>query len=396
MISQAGGGGANLHVYYFPKPTLDLSYHYGGAYAFDRFETYKPILEELVSLKLQEPPIQVAVLQDPYTLYCKHRTTFGSRLEDLKRWFELLKGDAVLFEEFTPERAANYKLVLPNILDEVMSEESIAALDRLARGGAKMIVCANTGRYSPELGAKPFQLLKKLGITPPKGPYVQSRRKVLAEVSADNPLFAKGDNVSFFTLAELQSDLQSPAVKKDFWKYPYRWIPQTDYFGYYAENKRTNGTVLARFAEGGVALSSHKVGKGEVIVFWGTPDLRGGKLKGLMAKATVWADAVSPRFGSPIPRTLEGHSDKLERHYALLYQETPGTYTQKLSTVPDGTWFLDDMVSQQKLGAWTGKELREKGLTVTFVEGCSPLKAIRMMPVRQMRAKWPANYRQPR
>lgn len=395
MISQAGGGGANLHIYYFPGPTLDLAAHYGGAYAYDRFETYKPILEELLSLKLQEPPIRVAVLHDPYTLYCKHRTTFGARLEDLKRWLELCKDDAVLFEELTPERAENYRLVLPNILDEVMSAENIETLDRLVRGGARTILCANTGSYSPELGAAPFQLLRKLGIAPPAGPYVQDRKDVAAEVVADHPLFAKGDKVPFFSLADLQSDLQSPAVKEAFWRYPYRWIPQTDYFGVYAANRETNGVVLARFADGGVALSKHQVGKGEAIVLWGTPDLRDGKMKGLMARAAVWADAVSPRYGSPIPRTLEGHSSKLGRHYALLWQETPGTYTQKLSTVPDGQWFLDDMVSAQKLGTYTGRELREKGLEVTFIEGYSPLKVVRMMPVKDMRAEWIGKYRQP-
>lgn len=129
------------------------------------------------------------------------------------------------------------------------------------------------------------------------------------------------------------------------------------------------------------------------MVFWGTPDLRNNKLNGFMAKAENWAGAVSPRRGSPIPHTLEGHSKKLKRHYALLYQEKEGTFTQKLATVPDGKWFLTDIVSSQRLGTYTGKELREKGLTVTFVNGYSPLKIIRMMPLSQMSAKWIDKYR---
>ncbi len=394
MISQAGGGGANLHIYYMPNPTLDLAAHYGGAFAYDRFESFKPMLEELVSFKLQGPPVQVAVTQDPYTLYCKHRTTFGARLDDLNRWFDLLKDDSVAFEELTPEREANYKLLLPNVLDEVMSAESIANLDRLVRAGAKMVIAANTGKYSPELGREPFQLLKRLGIPAPQGAYVQSRTEVAATVTADNPLFATGDKLSFFTLAELRRDLQSDAVKKDFWKYPYRWIPQTDYFGFYPDNRQTGGTVLARFAEGGTALSRHRVGEGEVMVFWGTPDLRGDRLKGMMAQAAGWAGAASPRRGSPIPHTLEGHSDKLKRHYALLYQENAGTYTQKLATVPDGDWFLDDLISSQKLGLYTGRELRENGLALTFAEGYSPLKVIRMIPAGKNAADWSQRYRQ--
>ena len=394
MIAQAGGGGANLHIYYFPNPSLDLSAHYAGCYAYDRMETFKPILEELVSIQLQDPPIAVAALQDPYTLWTKHRTTFGARLDDLKRWFELLTADAIPHHELqqlAPD--AHYKLILPNVLDEVMSEANIEATGALVRNGAKLIIGANTGSYCPELGDEPFQLLKKLGIDPPQGPYIQNRSNTAAIATADGPLFAKGASVPFFSLADLQSDLQSDAIKKAFWKYPYRWIPQTDYFGHYPQNKQTNGAVLAKFSGGGVALSLHKVGKGEVVVFWGTPDVRDGKLAGLMTKATVWADAVSPRAGSPIPRTIEGHSDKLKRHYALLYQETTGTYTQKLITVPDGEWFLDDMVSGQKLGLYAGKELRENGIELTFVEGYSPLKVIRMLPKGQSKPTWLEKYR---
>ncbi len=396
MIAQAGGGGANLHVYYYPNPTLDLAAHYAGVYNYDGMEKYKPILEELASIKLRNPPIEVAALQDPYTLYTKHRTVFESRLDDLKRWFELLKADAVGHDELQNLDVANgkkYKLILPNALDEVMSQGNIEAVDALVRHGAKMVMTANTGSYCPEYGNEPFQLLKKLGIAPPAGPYVQNRQGVAAIAATDNPLFPANAPVPFFSLADLQADLQSDGVKKDFWKYPYRWIPQTDYFGHYPENKQTNGEVLATFADGGGAMSLHKVGNGEVIVFWGTPDMRDEKLKGLMQKATVWADAVSPRYGSPIPNTIEGHSEKLKRHYALLYQGTAGTYTQKLITVPDGEWFLDDMVSGQKLGLYTGQELRENGLELTFVESYSPLKVIRMLPKGQNMPGWVDKYR---
>jgi hypothetical protein len=213
--------------------------------------------------------------------------------------------------------------------------------------------------------------------------------------SSDNPLFAKGSKVEFFTLADLHQDIRTDHVKKNFWEYPYRWIPETDYFGYYPENKKVNGEVLARFASGGVAMSLHKVGKGKVIVFWGTPDMSRKKLKGMMAKAAKWAGVTNPRLNSPIPLTTEGHSDLLKRHYALLYQETPGSYTQKLLSVPDGEFFVDDMVSDQKLGVFTGKELRETGVPVVFTEGYSPLKIIRMIPMKQMNTRWERKYRVP-
>lgn len=130
MMAQAGAGGANLHVYYMGNPTFLLPAHYGGAYAFDRFEMFKPILRELHSVKMVEPVKEVAVLQDPDTLYCKHRTMFSARKEDLKQWFNLLKLDAIDYEDLRPEKAKQYKLLMPNILDEVMSEQNIVSLDQ--------------------------------------------------------------------------------------------------------------------------------------------------------------------------------------------------------------------------------------------------------------------------
>ena len=62
--------------------------------------------------------------------------------------------------------------------------------------------------------------------------------------------------------------------------------------------------------------------------------------------------------------------------------------------MPDGKWFLDDMVSGQKLGLYTGQELRESGLGVTFVEGYSPLKIVRMLPKGQNKPRWLEKYRQ--
>jgi hypothetical protein len=90
MTAQAGGGGANLHVYYFAQKTLDLVAHYGGVHAYDRYETFKPILRELHGAKLQSQPKQVAVIQDLMTLMTKHRTMHGGRPTDLRQWFGLL------------------------------------------------------------------------------------------------------------------------------------------------------------------------------------------------------------------------------------------------------------------------------------------------------------------
>jgi len=120
-------------------------------------------------------------------------------------------------------------------------------------------------------------------------------------------------------------------------------------------------------AIGGVAVSRHQVGKGEVIVFWGTPDYRPEKLGFLMARAASWAGVQNPRAGNPVPLMIEGKAETTGRHYALLFQETPGHYVQRIPTAPDGQWFLDDMVSDRRLGVFSGQELRERGVPLDFL-----------------------------
>jgi hypothetical protein len=386
--AQAAGGGANLHLYYSPdRPTLVT--HYGDSFSYDRFQKFKPIMDELQKIELLDPTIQVATLQGKLTMATKHRTIFSPRMEDLKRWFELLDVDSIPREALRADHADRYKLLLPNIIDEVMPEADIRLLDKIVReNGAKMIITANTGKYSPERGNEAFQLLKQLGINAPTGSYIENKAGVVAPVATDSALFKKGENISFFTLAQMQEDAQSKEIRDAFWKYPYRWIPQTNYFGYYRDNKTTNGEVLARFSEGGVAVSSHKVGKGEVVVFWGTPDYRPAKLGSLMGRAATWAGITNPRTGNPIPFMVEGHAKENGRHYVLLFQDTPGTYTQRIPTAPDGEWFLTDMVSDRRIGSFTGADLRTKGVPLDYLKGASPLQILRMVPMANMEAGW--------
>ena len=393
MTAQAAGGGANLHVYYMPNPTLSLPAHYGGVFAYDAFEKFKPILTELHGMTLISPKKEVAVNHDLYTLYTKHRTTFGARLDDLKRWFELLEADSVPYTRLTPEKCSGCKLVLPNILDEVISRESLELYDKAVRNGAKMIITANTGKFVPELGKEPFQLLKKMGIEPPVSEYCQRGANVTAAVNGEDSLFFRpGQKIAFQTSDSLHAQLNSDEVKRKFWMYPYRWIPETDYFGYYPGQKISGGRVIARFADGGAAVSLHKVGRGEVVVFWGTPDISGGKLNGMMSRAADWAGVVNPLKKNPLRYMLEGKNGKLKRHYLLVFNDRPGTYTLPVPNVPDGDWFLDDPVSSMRLGRYDGKYMRENGLELTWTDGYSPLKFIRMIPAGNI-PDWKDKYR---
>ncbi|MBA3936288.1 MAG: hypothetical protein H0X38_02415 [Planctomycetes bacterium] len=78
---------------------------------------------------------------------------------------------------------------------------------------------------------------------------------------------------------------------------------------------------------------------------------------------------------------------------ALLYQEHAGTYTVTLPATPDGEWFIDDMVGQQRFGIYQGAELRERGLPLTFVDGCPPLKVLRLLPRSQIGQHWAETFR---
>jgi hypothetical protein len=185
----------------------------------------------------------------------------------------------------------------------------------------------------------------------------------------------------------MRREVADPKLLGRFFDWPFKWISETDYFGYYKENRVTDGTELARFASGATAASLHKVGSGEVIVFWGIPNYRPDYYRGMMVRAVEWAGVHDPRRGSPIPDALEARSESLKRNYALFYQDKPGQYTQKLTATPDGEFFLDELVSDEKLGVYTGKELRENGLPLRFEKGFSPLKVIRMLPKSQ-RGDW--------
>ncbi len=392
MIAQAGGGGANLHVYYVPTPSLEMITHQGAFYAFDRYGKFKPLLQELQQAELVQQTAEIAINQDKETLFTKHRTTFSARLQDLRRWFSLLENDGIPHAEMAAFPDTSFKLVVPNILDEVISLETFNRYVKMVKeDGAKMIIGANTGKYVPELGNEPFQLLKAFGITAPSAQYV-TNGNISAKTTAQNPLFPNDTTIEFQTVSKMREQIKNPDVIANFWQYPYRWIPETDYFGYYPGHQ-PGGTVFAKFADGGAAVSSHKVGKGEVIVFWGTPDIGDKNLKGMMTRAADWAKVNNPLKDAEVPRFTELDNKDLKRHYGLFYMEWKfGTFRVKFPKCPDGDFFCDEMVCDRKLGRYSGKDLREKGLQMEWRKGDSPLKAVRILPADKVPKSWVDSY----
>ena len=385
MTAQAAGGGANIHVYYHPWKTMSRIDFWGGVQGLDRFETFKPILDELHEMEVFRPKGETAFLTDDMTLWTKHRTTFRARLYDLRLWRETLEQDNVPYGDFLEERAGEYRLVMPNLMDVAMEATTFSNLVRAVReNGAKTLIAAQTGSFVPEIaGGEPFQLLKAFGIAPPERPYCRKGLDVRATFGEDGILAEAGRTLQFETGDRLHAQLLDPEVQKRFRSFRFRWLPETDYFGYYPCVK-SGGRVLATFPDGGAAVSLHKAGKGEVIVFWGLPDYDGDNMKGMMAAAVRWAGASNPREGESVKYFIEGENRRLDRHYLLLWKDECGSYVVKAPHISDGTWFLDEMVTGRRIGLFDGKAVREKGVRIDWEEGYSPLKYLRF----SLRKSW--------
>ncbi len=413
MLAQAGAGGVNLHMYYYPladgqsgwyphrvalgskkrgDSAFSLEAHYGGTFAYDRFELFKPIMRELYGMQLSGKRKQVAVIDDISTLLTKHRTTFRARTLDLCRGFDLLKADSIDFENYQQSHENDYRMVVLNPLNEVLAPETLDAIERMTRNGALLVMNAHSGVYSTEFANERDVLLKKLGIVPPAGTFssnISSARGL--------PINGRAEKVKLpavtFT-AQREIDRQLNETQLDYLNWPYRWLPRFDSFGYYAKNPVIHGKILARFQDGGVAVTLHEVGKGQALVFWGTLELSGEVNRGVMAAAARMAGIENPRLGNPIEHMILADRVDLGRHYAVLYQEKYGKYQQKITHIPDGKWFVDDMVTGERLGVVDGARVRQSGLPLTFRCEQSPLKILRFIPMKEAEVSgWAGNYR---
>lgn len=386
MTAQAGGGGQNFHVYYVPyRQSASRIAHYGFVAAHDRYEQFKPIMSELQGIRMLEPLKKVAVLQTYDTLHTKHRTTFGQRINDLRRWFEFVRSDSLDYEFYNADHEANYRMVVVNPLDEVLGEDSIAAVRRMAENGAWVVMGARSGYYATEGGTdQEFALLKRLGIAKPAGRFDTVARGVTATLNPGQTLLPGRSTVPFVSQTDIAADMRRTEVAEKFWSWPYRWIPQSDYFGHYAGNTGVGGEVLATFPDGGAAISKHAVGKGTVVVFWGTTSAKQEEMAGVMASIAKAAGVVDERGPRPIPLMLQARRDDLDRHYAIIYNEKPGLYHQPISALPDGEWFVDDMVTGRRYGLVDAAFARKEGLPLSFEDGASPLKVLRFITRKNM------------
>ena len=388
MLAQAGAGGANLHIYTFDGAGRGAVARQGGFHAFDRMERFGPLLREAHAARLVARPSDIAVVADAETLHAKHRTTFAARLADLRRWLDLARDDGFQPADLAafPDRA--FKLVLPNVLDEVVAPGTLDLVVRAVRErGALVVLTARTGRFvAGDAAGGDFRLLRALGIEPPAGPWV-AEGDIAARALPGDPLFGDGRAIPFQTLSRLRRELHDPAVAADFNHYPYRWLPETDYFGAYTGEHPAGGEVLAEFPGGGAAATLHRCGAGRAIVFWGLPSLTGGALRGLVASAARLAGVEPP--DAEVPDAFEMHNDALGRHYGVFYREEGrGLARVRFPSCPDGAYYADEMLADRKLGLVDGRALREEGLLLDWPPGESPLKAVRLIPANAFDTYW--------
>jgi len=111
-----------------------------------------------------------------------------------------------------------------------------------------------------------------------------------------------------------------------------------------------------------------------------------------MMKRFAFHSGVNIPSEETLPFVFEMTAQQKIRHYLLVFNDRPGTYTLPVPNVPDGDWFLDDPVSSMRLGRYDGKYMRENGLELTWTDGYSPLKFIRMIPAGNIPG-WKDKYR---
>lgn len=383
MLCQAGAGGANLHLYSFTDP--GEKFHIGNVCAQDRMRRYLTVLEEIHDTRIIRPENEIATYAGMDTLLLKHRAYFPHRLADLRRWLELVEADKLKASRLERFPGRTFKLIVPNVLDEVIPAAVYSnVVSQVRDGGAVCLMTVRTGRFVTEFGeGVEFPLLKAFDIPLPKGNW-RTTGDYRAVALAGNPLFDEGAAFDIQTLDRLRRETHEPNILSDFGKYPYRWIPETDYFGCYDGMELLDGPearTIATFANGKTAMSLHRAGRGKVILFWGLPSQTNGALAGLMARAAAFA-GVKPSLAD-VGDWFEMHGDASGRHYGFFYLETTGESRRLVFPhCPDGRFFADDMVADRKYGLYSGCYLREHGIDAKWTRGESPLKAIRLIPSR--------------
>jgi hypothetical protein len=243
----------------------------------------------------REPPVLGLIFSRASILYGERSFHFP-RLFDYKVLAERAcpVSKVTLEEDVTAEALEKLPCVVVDPTARILPKDTIERLVAYVRGGGKLVLPPTGGMYTLDPADGGHALRKALGLPLPRStwrmapecrqpgvyapyyPWDISGRGTPGEQS----LSEAGQTAVATPVAD---GVFPPARRLVFRLGPYSmynrdtwsdWAHMIPYFiyGRYIESRVADGTVLARWAEGGPAITTHAVGKGEVMALWGTPD----------------------------------------------------------------------------------------------------------------------------
>lgn len=346
-MSYGGSRAMNSKSYIFswapdlPEP-LTLDALRKPPYSFDRFEQFMPIWSEL--RRAERAPVDAIMLLDMESFLISNRTMnrngfWNGYVQSGLYQSRLNFGAAEL-----PLALEHAKLLL-TIKDHltILGEEKQEKLLAFVKNGGTLLMLPESGRYTPESEKEDFTLLRRFGFAPPTA----EQKGAFVVKPAANAILTPGGN---FRVE-----------------------------GKWAASQQPEGVVhAATFPDGSPALSLRKIGKGTVAVLWGnmlTPEwnapenARHPLLRDFAALAgsAVHAQSDELRFWINFMHNEREGLYYALAHYGVLFgKKGPETTGFIKMNLPEGRYEVTEMISGEKLGAFTGAELAAKGVPATM------------------------------
>ncbi len=288
------------------------------------------------------------------------------RLDDYKMVLERATSTprVVLEEKVTAEELAKLPCVIVDHTTRILPQDTIERLAAYVRNGGKLVIAPTSGRYTLDPAAGDHALRKALGLPPPEStwsmaaecrqpgdykpyyPWDVSGRGTPGEQSLSEPgqtaVASVVDGGVFAPERRLVFRLGPYSMyNRDTWS---DWAHMLPYFvfGRHQEKNVPGGTVLANWADEGVAATLHTVGKGQVLCLWGTPDWFNwrealddiAKWAG-PAKAAVPETAKAPPY-LVSPESFKGYILELGKtRWAVIRNESTGWTSLYCANNPD-------------------------------------------------------------
>ena len=336
----AGGGNANCKMFIPAGKNFDEIRK--NPFSLDRFERFLPIWNELRATNIM--PRSAFILND----WNASMLESGSTRTGGDTWTEMCAMEAgVLAPIASLEMAAQGKfLFLPRI--DAYEKSVVEGLAHYVEKGGTLMLCADTGRHSPDLPQEDWVLLRRLGFGVPSG---VSQSGVVLATPVKGEIFQ--ENAAPFTL-------------RDIWTAP--------------EDPQAN--IVARIQKSAQPVMTWKsLGKGRVVVIWANAILPAMLSHGYpfvrdiarWAGVRSYAESDSPSLWT----NLVKHQNK-DAFYGLVYHAYYHVDSPKIGLAISGSvkWFLPagkykitELISGKALGMQTAADLGKQGVATKLEQG---------------------------